>query len=834
MSDSKPRIPESKLRMWRSEPMQLIQILVQREISHDTLLALGEMKCLQFIDLNRKLPIHEREFTTMALKCAELERQLRYIRNEIETSSMDIPEQQTPADSTVTELGIIFSDYEHRLTELKTQCDVLTHEYVRLAEARVILTRGSAFFDETSRQAHLSVEPDAREDDAAPFLEYNSPNAVNAPPTTNAALCSLMGAIDTPKLEALMRLVFRATRGNSFIRHLPLEDDEIAAPTADRTIVPKSVFIILFSSSRARDDLKRICDSLDARTVVLPDPSELEATVYDIEERLGTVTNVLQSSQSQFADILQEAAPYIDDWSLRVNTEATVYHTLNMLGAEHSDKCLLARAWCPVDSLPLVHEAVAQCDRATRADVPTIVESIETKASPPTYFRTNKFTKAFQGISDAYGQCTYGEVNPGMFYLFTYPFLFAVMFGDVMHGSVVLLMALLMIWKEKPMLKNGVHDALDMIFKGRYVILLLGIFSMIVGLIYNEYFGLPIPYPDSPYTISNHEVNPTNIDIGNLHFKAPVFGMDYNWRTADAGLAYVNSFKMKVSIIIGILHMYAGIAFSVFNFVRNRDYLNIFCKAIPEILFLTSTFGYLAVCIVIKWCTSRFENGRGPSLTRMLIGLFMSPGSVEDDAWLYPGQTGVQLVLFVIILISVPWLLFPKGVILLARLLMEKQREKKGHTEALLDEVAQAQQEESEQAEEGVGEIIVDQVIHTIEYCLGCISHTASYLRLWALSLAHGELSEVFFSQLIGKALSPSSTPVKMFILPIVWAAWAAASFLVLCIMESLSAFLHALRLHWVEHQSKYFEGEGYKFRPLQFSGGLPLWRTAKDLRAEQ
>merc|ERR1711879_647599 len=114
---------------------------------------------------------------------------------------------------------------------------------------------------------------------------------------------------------------------------------------------------------------------------------------------------------------------------------------------------------------------------------------------------------------------------------------------------------------------------------------------------------------------------------------------------------------------------------------------------------------------------------------------------------------------------------------------------------------------------ETFGAIMIEQVIHTIEYALGTVSNTASYLRLWALSLTHAQLAEVFYEKTILTGMKSGSG----FMVFITCAMFFGMTIAVLLMMDVLECFLHALRLHWVEFQNKFYYADGVDFIPYSY-----------------
>merc|ERR1719167_2196438 len=102
-------------------------------------------------------------------------------------------------------------------------------------------------------------------------------------------------------------------------------------------------------------------------------------------------------------------------------------------------------------------------------------------------------------------------------------------------------------------------------------------------------------------------------------------------------------------------------------------------------------------------------------------------------------------------------------------------------------------------------------MIHVLEFGISLVSHIASYLRLWALSLAHMELTKIMQEMLLLKNCE------SMVMLTVGSLFYGVLSFILLIGEGVFTSFLHALRLQWIEFQGKFFKGDGIAFEPFYF-----------------
>mmetsp|Transcript_19942 Transcript_19942/g.51426 ORF Transcript_19942/g.51426 Transcript_19942/m.51426 type:complete len:806 (-) Transcript_19942:242-2659(-) len=793
--------------IFQSEKMQLVQMIVQNDAAHAVVEAFGESGLIEFRDLNAGQPFYKRAFTEEVKHCEETGRKLKALKEALDESGVPVADATGELISS-EELTQILDDKENELEHMTTQELVLLKNHNALREQQYVLDLGGKIY--AAQAPGSSVSEIAKGE--LEITDFSSS-------TATTMLSYIAGVMPRMSMQSFQRVVFRSTRGNAIVNSAPIDEVlyDYDLKTHEKHEVEKDFFMIFVAGEMLKSKISKIATYFGGTLYAYPDMAADKAQMTaEVNKRLEESAEILRTTAEMKKTMLVEVGKHYGTWNFILSKEKMIYDTYNKFDYDVRRKVFVADAWVPSKDVYEVWRVLSLATAKAGVETKPVLNLIETKATPPTYLPINKFCAGFQALVNTYGTPRYREVNAGAFAVILFPFLFGIMFGDFGHGTLLMLFGAYMIRYEASFEGKKLDDLVEMCYGGRYVIFLNGCFGMYIGLLYNEIFACPMGIWGSKF---NWEKDVMEWENGPV-----IFGIDPAWHHATNNISFFNSYKMKISIIVGVLQMTFGIFLSLVNHLEYKNYKKVFFQFIPELGFFGSIFGYLVFLIFYKWSINWVGIGKpAPSLLTTLINMFMSPGAValpeNDELRLFDAQANIEQALILVALVCVPLLLFP--IPFLEKWEHEAAAKKKEAYKQMIDEGDEGAKEagahdEDDEHEFSFGDVFVHQAIHTIEFVLGSISNTASYLRLWALSLAHSQLSELFWDDIMvmGALGVAPGNPVMTWVAVIMW---VCISFMVLMVMENLSSFLHALRLQWVEFQGKFYMGDGIRFVPFDF-----------------
>ena len=763
------------------------------------------------LQLNTELTTFQRRYVPQIKRCDEMERMLRFFSDELKKNDVTPRALQTSsgvvehfkqnvlelqagdsADTNLREMENFLTSKYDELISINEQLSKLTTTHNEHVELKEVLRACLKLEIERGPQ-----NPSAAFSEGASIQSSSATN--NRPLLTGSTavedfgfqyLCGVVPATEKMRFD---RMIFRATRGNVMSNFFPIETPILDPTTGEQ--VSKLVFILVFKSEAIERKLRKLCDAHNAKQYgVNPrNGAEIELRLRDMESETLEQTRVLAMQSRAQIEMLQRIAQSQETWQLAVRREKAIYHSLNFF-RDDIGGMLKAEGWVIKGNFYEVEDCIKRAHEESGGggDMPCSVhESDEFPSEPPTHYKLDKFSAVFQALVDTYGTPRYREINPSVFTGITFPFLFGVMYGDVGHGSCLLLAGLYLVMTESQREGKRLGELMGGLHLGRYLILLMGVFAVYNGFIYNDFFALSLDifgsgketnsqweftcpcqpfkplfkpaqpnmgmpttgWPANPWTHEQCEALPAMSDIpsdggctdilptaekpwvcspscccggpdssmelimtkgsvavsrAKTHLAVPrpdgsapagvteyssmggfddgyvyPFGLDPLWKGTSNELAMFNSFKMKISVILGIAQMGFGICLKGVNAILARDgrmndsMLDFWWEFLPQIGFCSCLFFYMIFLIFLKWSINweyrmgeAFQNDgkcpdhigdkmcQPPSLINTLINIALAPGSCDEA--MYPGQGGIQAILLLVAVACVPAMLVVK------------------------------------------------------------------------------------------------------------------------------------------------------------------------------
>lgn len=231
--------------------------------------------------------------------------------------------------------------------------------------------------------------------------------------------------------------------------------------------------VVVFGSSRQQEDVQELLISADFRALKIPEefsgsPSELQTGMNQRQQR---VLETIAELEQQQTDLLRENQPMLNEVN-KVLISARPYASLASV-LKGRGGLVSFQGWVPADSDQAVKRQLEK-DLEFPFHIEFSAPEIEEFDAVPSLLKKSWLLRPFQSLVMNFGMPGYKEVDPTSLFALSYILMFGMMFGDIGHGGVILLVSLFLYKRYSPF---------------SIVAALAGSSSIIFGFIYGSIFG---------------------------------------------------------------------------------------------------------------------------------------------------------------------------------------------------------------------------------------------------------------------------------------------------------------------------------------------------------
>jgi V-type H+-transporting ATPase subunit a len=198
----------------------------------------------------------------------------------------------------------------------------------------------------------------------------------------------ICGVLKSEDVEKFQKLVYRASRGNSFLKLLdiPLQKDEKGnwihvQLNENGAPIPRTLFFLAFQAGGASQMLKnrllRLADSFNARRYNLPKSAdEIAEEVTKIDYDISSLIRIRDSTTEAINLLLAElvsrnketGCSFFEELKIRVLREKCIYEHFDRMVLK--DRIFYARIWVPEDQEGPVRRLVEEFGKAFNFNPP--------------------------------------------------------------------------------------------------------------------------------------------------------------------------------------------------------------------------------------------------------------------------------------------------------------------------------------------------------------------------------------------------------------------------------------------------------------------------------